>query len=127
MPVSEFSKLNKQLVENSKKLSVLEKDNKELKRIIKNLERKINLVLDKIQEFEVVFDAAELIEDQIEKQERNEYNTEWNPYDDEDYEPEDYENYDDDDDDVIRGYWLVWNRRWRFRISFIAMLRFDLV
>lgn len=104
MPVSEFSKLNKQLVENSKKLSVLEKDNKELKRIIKNLERKINLVLDKIQEFEVVFDAAELIEDQIEKQERNEYNTEWNPYDDEDYEPEDYENYDDDDDDVIRGY-----------------------
>ena len=104
MPVSEYTKLNKQLVENSKQLSVLEKDNKELKKIIKNLERKINLVLDKIQEFEVVFDAAELIEDQIEKQERSEYNTEWNPYDDEDYEPDDYENYDDDDDDVIRGY-----------------------
>jgi len=105
MPVSEFSKLNKQLVENSKKLSVLEKDNKELKRIIKNLERKINLVLDKIQEFEVVFDAAELIEDQIEKQEK--YNSEWSPYSDEDYEPEDYEQYyndDDDEDDVIRGY-----------------------
>lgn len=102
MPISEYSKLNKQLIDNSKKLSTLEKDNKELKRIIKNLERKINLVLDKIQEFEVVFDAAELIEDQIEKQEKEKYNTEWNPYDDEDFEPEDYD--DEEDDDVITGY-----------------------
>jgi hypothetical protein len=103
MPISEYSKLNKQLIDNSKKLSTLEKDNKELKRIIKNLERKINLVLDKIQEFEVVFDAAELIEDQIEKQEKEKYNTEWNPYDDEDFEPEDYDD-DEEDDDVITGY-----------------------
>ena len=94
MPLSstEFNKLNKQLVDNGKQLSTLEKENKDLKKIIKNLEKKINLVLDKIQEFEVVFDAAELIEDQIEKQDRQEYNT------------EDYENYDDDDDDVIRRY-----------------------
>ena len=101
MPISEYSKLSKQLSDNSKQLSILEKDNKELKKIIKNLERKINLVLDKIQDFEVVFDAAELIEDQIEKQDKNTYNTEWNPYDDEDFEPE---NYDDDDDDVVTGY-----------------------
>ena len=104
MPISEYSKLSKQISDNSKQLSILEKDNKELKKIIKNLERKINLVLDKIQDFEVVFDAAELIEDQIEKQDKNTYNTEWNPYEDEDFEPEDYENFDDDDDDVIRGY-----------------------
>ena len=62
------------------------------------------MIFDKIQDFEVVFDAAELIEDQIEKQDQSTYNTEWNPYEDEDFEPEDYENYDDDDDDVIRGY-----------------------
>jgi cell division protein FtsB len=103
MPISEYSKLSKQISDNSKQLSILEKDNKELKKIIKNLERKINLVLDKIQDFEVVFDAAELIEDQIEKQDKNTYNTEWNPYDDEDFEPEDYENF-DDDDDVVTGY-----------------------
>jgi hypothetical protein len=104
MSISEYSKLSKQLCDNSKQLSILEKDNKELKKNIKNLERKINLVLDKIQEFEIVFDAAELIEDQIDKQEKEKYNTEWNPYDDEDFEPEDYENYDDDDDDVVTGY-----------------------
>ena len=104
MPISEYSKLSKQLSDNSKQLSILEKDNKELKKIIKNLERKINLVLDKIQDFEVVFDAAELIEDQIEKQDKEKYNTEWNPYDDEDFDPENYENYDDDDDDVVTGY-----------------------
>ena len=108
MPISEYSKLSKQLSDNSKQLSILQKDNRELKIIIKNLEKKINLVLDKIQDFEVVFDAAELIEDQIEKQDKdkNKYNTEWNPYDDEDFEPENYENYDedDDDDDVVTGY-----------------------
>ena len=84
-----------------KEISVVSKDNKEFKKILKNLERKINLVLDKIQDFEVVFDAAELIEDQIEKQDKDKYNTEWNPYEDEDFEPE---NYDDDDDDVVTGY-----------------------
>jgi len=91
----------KSILENQKHLISLQKENKELKRIIRNLERKINLVLDKIQEFEVVLDAAELLEEQVERQ--NEYNTEWNPYDDEDFEPEDYEDY-DDDGDVISGY-----------------------
>ena len=99
-----YASVNFEYLQDLSSNEITKAKHKELKKIIKNLERKINLVLDKIQEFEVVFDAAELIEDQIEKQERSEYNTEWNPYDDEDYEPEDYENYDDDDDDVIRGY-----------------------
>jgi hypothetical protein len=41
-------------------------------------------------------DAAEILEEHMEEEE-NKYNTEWNPYDDEDYEPEDYEQYGDDD------------------------------
>ena len=38
---------------------------------------------------------------------RDEYNTEWNPYDDEDFQPENYEDYDvydDDDYGVDNGY-----------------------
>lgn len=122
MPISssEYTKITKQITDIEKEISVVSKDNKEFKKILKNLERKINLVLDKIQDFEVVFDAAELIEDQIEKQDKDKYNTEWNPYEDEDFEPE---NYDDDDDDVVTGYWLVWNRGWGFRISFVTMRR----
>ena len=95
--------INKAILENQKHLISLQKENKELKKALKNIERKLNMVFDKIQDFEVVFDAAEIIEDEIEKQ--NEYNTEWNPYDDEDFQVEDYEDYDDDEDgDVIRGY-----------------------
>ena len=94
--------INKAVLENQKHLISLQKENKELKKALKNIERKLNMVFDKIQDFEVVFDAAEIIEDEIEKQ--NEYNTEWNPYDDEDFQVEDYEIFDDDDDDVIRGY-----------------------
>tara|TARA_B100000902_G_scaffold75622_1_gene80449 strand:+ start:1049 stop:1375 length:327 start_codon:yes stop_codon:yes gene_type:complete len=108
MSLSEYSKLNKAIIDNNKELLSIQKENKDLKKIVKTLERKINLILDKIQEFEVVLDAADLLEEQIEKhdqaQKESEYNTDWNPYDDEDFHIEDYENYDDDDDDVIRGY-----------------------
>ena len=97
----EFSKLNKTILDNKKELLDLKKENRDLKKILKGMERKINMIFDKIQEFEVVFDAAEIIEDELERQQ--EYNTEWNPYDDEDFEPEDYEDY-DDDGDVISGY-----------------------
>jgi len=99
--------INKAILENQKHLISLQKENKELKKALKNIERKLNMVFDKIQDFEVVFDAAEIIEDEIERQSEynTEYNTEWNPYDDEDFQVEDYEDYDDDeDDDVIRGY-----------------------
>ncbi len=91
--------INKALIENQKQLAALQKENKEFKKILKTMERKVDLILDKIQEFEVVFDAAELIEEQIERQNESEYNSEWSPYDDEDFNPEDYENYDEDDDD----------------------------
>ena len=94
--------INKVILENQKHLISLQKENKELKKALKNIERKLNMVFDKIQDFEVVFDAAEIIEDEIERQ--SGYNTEWNPYDDEDFQVEDYEDYDDEDDDVIRGY-----------------------
>lgn len=98
--------LMKNILENQKQIISLQKENKDIKKILKNLERKIDLVLNKIQEFEVVLDAAELLEEQVEKYQESEYNTEWNPYDDEDFETEDYEDYDDEDDDgdVACGY-----------------------
>lgn len=95
--------IQKSILENQKQIIFLQKENGELKKILKSIERKVDAIADKIQEFEIVFDAAEILEDQIEKQ--REYNTEWNPYDDEDFQIEDYEDYDtDDDDDIIGGY-----------------------
>ena len=96
--------INKIVLENQKYLISLQKENKELKKILKNIEKKLEILSDKIQEFEVVFDAAEILEEEMDR--RDEYNTEWSPYDDEDFQVEDYEDYDDDDedDDVIRGY-----------------------
>jgi chromosome segregation ATPase len=104
MSLSEFNKLNKAILQNNKELLSIQKENKDFKKVIRTLERKINILLDKIQEFEVVLDAADLLEEQIEKHDQNkkEYNTDWNPYDDEDFHIEDYENY--DDDDVVTGY-----------------------
>ena len=63
MSLSEYTKLNKAIVDNNKELLSIQQE-----------------------------------------AEQSEYNTDWNPYDDEDFHIEDYENYDDDDDDVIRGY-----------------------
>jgi len=94
--------INKAVLENQKHLISLQKANQELKKTLKNIEKKLNMIFDKIQDFEVVFDAAEIIEDQLEK--HNEYNKEWSPYDDEDFHPEDYEDYDDDDYDADNGY-----------------------
>ena len=42
-------------------------------------------------------DAADIIEEHMEEEE-NKYNTEWNPYDDDDHQKEDYENYDNEDE-----------------------------
>ena len=56
-----------------------------------------------MQEFEIIFDAAEIIEDEIDRNQG--YKTEWSPYDDEDFQIEDYEHYDDDDEDPYNnGY-----------------------
>ena len=91
----------KSILENQKYLISLQKENKDIKKTIKILERKIDIIIDKIQDFEVVLDAAEILEERIAEEEIN-YGQEWNPYDDEDFRPEEYENY--DDDDIDNGY-----------------------
>lgn len=67
----------------------------DIKKTIKLVNKKIADIYHKIQEFEIILDAAELIEDQME----DKYNTEWNPYDYEEYEAEQYEQYDEDEDE----------------------------
>ena len=83
----------------------MQKENLEFKKILKTLCSKLDGINSKIAEFEIVFDAAEIIEE--EREEAEKYNTEWNPYDDEDFEPESYEQYyndDEDEDELPRGY-----------------------
>ena len=50
--------------------------------VFEDLNKKINLILNKVQEFEIVLDAAEIIEEHIEDQESQAtdiFNTDWNP------------------------------------------------
>jgi|MDSZ01.3.fsa_nt_gb DNA anti-recombination protein RmuC len=73
-----------------------------MEEVFEDLNKKINLILNKVQEFEIVLDAAEIIEEHIEDQEsqaKDIFNTDWTPYNDEDFQSEDYENYDDDSED----------------------------
>jgi hypothetical protein len=72
-------------------------------KILKEIKDQVDSIESRIQEFEIIFDAADIIEEHKEAEE-NKYNTEWNPYDDEDFSVGEYETFDDDDDDVIRGY-----------------------
>ena len=62
------------------------------------MDKKLNDISEKIKEFEIIMDAADIIEEHMDDEEEK-YNTEWNPYDDEDYQPEDYEKYEDEDDE----------------------------
>lgn len=87
----EIIKANKEIHQIEDKFS---KDINDLKKLIKNIDKKMDLVLNKIQEFEIIMDAVELMEEQIDDEDEDEYNTEWNPYEDEDYEGEDYDNED---------------------------------
>lgn len=81
----------KELVKNIKDVSSLDskvsKEMADLKKLLKSLDKKISLILEKVQEFEIVMDAAEILEEHMEEEE-DKYNTEWNPYEDN----EDYEN-----------------------------------
>ena len=70
--------------------------------ILQNIQLKIDAIESKMAEFEIIFDAADIIEEHKEDEE-NKYNTEWNPYDDEDFAVDEYENF-DDDDDTVSGY-----------------------
>lgn len=95
----EIQKTNQELVKTHKEVHgidyKLSKDISEIKRILKSLDRKISIMTDKIQQFEIIMDAAELLEEHMEDEEEK-YKTEWSPYED-DNELEDYENYDDED------------------------------
>jgi hypothetical protein len=86
----------KELVKNIKDVSNLDskvsKEMADLKKLLKSLDKKISLILEKVQEFEIVMDAAEILEEHMEEEE-DKYNTEWNPY-------EDNEDYEENSDDV---------------------------
>jgi|TARA_B100001094_G_scaffold318905_1_gene363017 hypothetical protein len=71
------------------------KDISDIKKTLKIMERRVLDIANKVQEFEIIMDAADIIEEQIETEE-NKYNTDWSPYDDEDFHGE---YYSDDDDD----------------------------
>ena len=92
-------KLQKSILDNKKSIQDIQKDNRDIKKILSKIERNLSLLVNKIQEFEIVFDAAEIIEEEIERQ-IEDYNTDWSPYNDEDFQPEEYEDYDTDDDDT---------------------------
>ena len=91
----------KEIIKLSKDIKELEnkytKEFSDLKKILKYMDRKLEEVSSKIQEFEIIMDAADIIEEHMEEEE-NKYNTEWNPYDDDSYSPEDYEDYENGDD-----------------------------
>lgn len=100
----ELDKLNKDIIQIHKHLKSIDdnynKEFSELKKILKKMDQKVNQISNKIQEFEIILDTAEALEEHLEEQEQQEegYNTEWNPYEDEDYNSEGYEdgeNYDD--------------------------------
>lgn len=73
------------------------KDISDIKKTLKIMERRVLDIANKVQEFEIIMDAADIIEEQIETEE-NKYNTEWNPYEDDDFHGEYYSDDDDDDD-----------------------------
>lgn len=90
MPKS-IDDIYKELEKNIKDVSSLDskfsKEMTDLKKLLKSLDKKISLILEKVQEFEIIMDAAEILEEHMEEEE-DKYNTEWNPYEDN----EDYEN-----------------------------------
>ena len=106
MSSRELDKINKDIINLIKQTkSIDEKSDKhnkefsEIKKILKRIEQKVNEVSNKVQEFEIILDTAEALEEHLEEKEEQEgYDTEWNPYEDEDYNSEGYEegdNYDD--------------------------------
>jgi hypothetical protein len=96
----DFDNILKQIAKSNQEIhrvdSHLSKDIGDIKRAIKSLDAKMSLLIEKIQQLEVIMDAAEILEE-YQDEEQEKYNTEWSPYD-EDYEPEEYDNYDSDDE-----------------------------
>jgi len=74
--------------------SDISKDLGEIRKLIKHTDSKIDAIMEKIQEFEIILDAAELFEQHMDNNEE-EYKRDWSPYD-EDYPIDDYgTGYDD--------------------------------
>ncbi len=94
---SDFDKITKLILDNKKELLNLQKEHTDIKKTLKKIDQKISNVLDKIQEFEIVLDAAEVLESRLDEEEER-YNTEWNPEEDEDFNTEDY---DDDGEEYL--------------------------
>lgn len=97
---TDLDKITKAINMLSKELSGMNdkyiKEFVDIKKLLKHIDKQLIDISRKVQEFEIILDAAELIEDQME--EKDKYNTEWNPYDDDEYEGEDYEKYEEDED-----------------------------
>jgi hypothetical protein len=93
--------MSKELDQLSKDIKSLEnkqsKEFSDIKKLLRKMDQKLGKILDKIQEFEIIMDAAEMLEEHME--EKEDYNTGWNPYDDDEFEAESYENYDEDDEE----------------------------
>jgi uncharacterized coiled-coil DUF342 family protein len=90
----------KEILKLSKDINQLDgklKDLIEIKKNIKNLDHKIQDVSKRIQEFEIIMDAAELIEEQLGDTDEDD-DFPWSPYSDE-YESEEYEDYDGIEED----------------------------
>ena len=101
--IKEIQKNNQEIYKINKDVHSVEdnlsKEIKEIKQYLKSLDKKISMVLDQIQEFQIIMDAAEIIEDSMDEEDEEEddiYNTEWNPYDD----------YVDGDGEENEDYWL---------------------
>lgn len=89
----EMQKLSKEVIA----IQGQAKELSEIKRILRGLDLKIQQMASKIQEFEVIMDAAELLEDHMNDHD-DEDNEGWNPYGDS-YEAEEYEDYNSDEDE----------------------------
>lgn len=89
--------LFKELQKNQKYLVGMENDIlKEIafvKSFLRNLDRKVSRILEKVEELEVVMEVTEIMED--EEEEVDDYTTEWSPYND----GIDNDGYEEDEDD----------------------------
>lgn len=94
MPIDPITKI---VLENQKYLISLQKENKEIKKILKHLDKTVEILSNKIQEFEILFDAAEIIEDSMRDNETQDeiYDLGWTPYSDNDDFMEDYDDEDE--------------------------------
>lgn len=73
--------LNKNITKIEKNQFLFSQEMKEVKSLLRTLDRKITNVLEKIQEFEIIIDTMEIMEeaDIEEDMEEDNYDTEWTP------------------------------------------------